>query len=799
MTGSTASAPAPSRLDAYAPPSGMPDELMQAPGRIRAVWQPFADLIGGMSDDDLARRIARGDQYLRDAGVFFRQFAERDTGAETAWPLSHVPVILDDGEWQGIAEGLTQRAEVLERIVADIYGNQTLVAEGMLPGEILADNPEWLRPLVGTTPRSGHFLHFLAFEIGRNPDGSWFVLGDRTQAPSGAGFALENRMATSRVFSDLYARGNIRRLAGFFRAFTAEIDALRGENGSHGAAAILTPGPGNDTYYEHVYIARYLGLMLLEGEDLVCAEDRVMVRTVEGLQPVSVLWRRLDAAFADPLELEQSSRIGCAGLVDALRGRQVSMINALGSGVVEARAMMAFIPRIAEHWLGEALKMPNIATWWCGDEKARAYVAENAERMLIGPALSGALPFARDPGMALGGRVLATGEAVSAEWLAARGGALAGQEAVTLSTTPALQDGQLVPRPMTVRVFLARTAQGWQVMPGGYARIGRSADATALSMQEGGAVADVWIAAPGPVAAETMDAVSPRFRREAQGVLPSRAADNLYWLGRYTERTEGMLRLLRSYHMRRAETGDANDPRCLLIADYLATLGADAGDAIPAPLTRAIDTATQCAGKVRDRFSLDGWTALLDISNTLRDMHGALDPGDDAARAMGVLLRKIAGFTGLVKENMYRFTGWRFLELGRALERADAMAAALSAFAAPEAPEGSFDVAVEFGDSVMVHQRRYKVQTNRNTVVDLLALDDLNPRSILFQVEWMQELVAGLPEGPEEHARAIGRHLLKINAGIDTADPDALSAAALADLRGAFSDLSQAISSAWLN
>ncbi|CAN0146762.1 unnamed protein product, partial [Chrysoparadoxa australica] len=301
--------------------------------------------LAGRDPGQGAQDFARGDLYLQDAGVYYRQY----TGDESAlrdWPLSHIPVIIGETEWRDLAAGIEQRAELLERTMADLYGSADLVKRGLLPPQLIARNPEWLNPMVGVKPRSGHYLHFLAFEIGRSPDGSWLVLGDRTQAPSGSGFALENRMATLRVFHELYPEANVQRLAGFFRSFRDRLTQLRGTE--QGQVAILTPGQHTDTYFEHAYIARYLGFLLLESEDLVTVDGRLMVRTISGLEPVSVLWRRLDSRFADPLELDETSALGTPGMVSALRSGSVTMLNCLGSGVLEARALMAFLPRISE-------------------------------------------------------------------------------------------------------------------------------------------------------------------------------------------------------------------------------------------------------------------------------------------------------------------------------------------------------------------------------------------------------------------------------------------------------------------
>ncbi len=718
-------APTPSRRDAllsgYRPAGGMPDELLAPGGGVRPVWAELLTALADSSPADLARRRSRGEQYLRDAGVFHRTYAADDS-SERDWPLSHLPVLIGEDEWREIEAGLVQRADVLEALCADLYGDNQLVADGHLPPGIIGDNKEWLRPLVGARPRGGHFLHFIAFEIGRGPRGGWWVLGDRTQTPSGAGFALENRIATTRVFSDVFADLYVHRLAPFFRQFR---DALQDLTEAGSRVAILTPGLAADTYLEHAYIARYLGLMLLEGEDLAVRNGRVMVRTVAGLKPVSALWRRLDASWADPLELEETSAIGTAGLVGAIRTGGVTMVNALGAGVLETRALLAFMPRISKILTGEPLAMPNIATWWCGTRAERDYVKSNASSMTISAARSTRLPFERDAPFDTGGH---EGAAFRA-WIDEQGGRLVGQEAVRLSTTPVLtSDGRIEPRPMSLRVFLARTAQGWRVMPGGFARIGTARDPHVVAMARGGRVADVWVVADEPVSEETM---LPRgaevFARAQPGLLPSRAADNLTWMGRYVERAESMLRLLRAYHARLDEVGRREAPLIETLGGHLSSLGADCEETVPEALHATLAAATGSAQRIRDRFSPDGWAALNDLVAAADDAGALARPGDDAVRAYSDLLRRLSGFYGLVQDNMYRFIGWRFLGIGRALERGWQMAGVLAVFADEAAPAGGLDIAVELGDSVISHRRRYAVATNRDTVMDLLALELAQP------------------------------------------------------------------------
>lgn len=743
---------------------GVADEMLDGSGNVRPVWQQFLSALAGMSEHELRERFARADRYLRDAGVFYHSYASQPN-AERHWPLSHIPVLIDEAEWAAVSDGLIQRAELLEAVLADIYGENRLVKDGLLPPSLIASNPEFLRPVVGVKPPSGHYLHFCAFEIGRGPDGKWWVLADRTQAPSGAGFALENRVATTRSFSDLYGEMHVHRLASFFGSFRDTLQARR--QSPDDRIAVMTSGPANETYFEHAYIARYLGFMLLEGEDLAVVNRQLMVRTVAGLKPVGILWRRLDASYADPLELDQTSQIGTPGMVEALRAGSVTMVNALGSGILETRALLAFTPAIARRLLGEDLKLPSIATWWCGQPAEREHVAQNIERMVIGPAFS-TRPFFDDDSQSVRGRSLRDSARDSiGTWLASDGAKLVGQEVVTLSTTPAYVNGRPVPRPMSLRVFAARTQSGWQIMPGGFARIGAGDDVAAIAMQSGGTVADVWIVSQKPVATPTLLTAEGNPARSALGSLPSRAADNLFWLGRYTERAEGSLRILRAWHQRYAEAADLRQPLLADVARYLQTLDIDATSGVPAPLLHSIESASYAASNIRDRFSPDGWLALNDLAKTARRFHDTVGPGDDAAHAMTVLLRKLAGFAGLVHENMYRFTGWRFLSIGRYLERGLHMTRLLGHMSGPETPDGAFDMLLEIGDNVMTHRRRYNVNTTRLTVTDLMALDPINPRSILFQLNELRTEVEQLPNAYiDGQMSAVFREVLRLHSGL---------------------------------
>lgn len=763
-------------------------------GTVRPVWKTLLEALSRMSERELHERFARTDRYLRDAGVFYRDYGKGSS--ERNWPISHIPVLIDDREWTVLAEGLKQRANLLEAMVADFTAKPTgegrLCAAGADCLQSRISAPHGRRKAGKRSLPAFLFLRDRAWArwqlvgAGRQDTGA-LRCGFRARKPGG-----DHACALRHLCRNPCSPSGL-----VFGAFRDTLQAQRKHPDDR--IAVLTPGPANETYFEHAYIARYLGFMLLEGEDLTVVNGRVMVRTVAGLKPIGVLWRRLDASYSDPLELNQQSHIGTPGMVQALRNEALTIVNALGSGILETRALLAFMPRICRHILGEELKLPSIATWWCGQEAERRHVAGNIEGMVIGPAYS-RLPFFDDNGQSvLGSSLRETAKESISEWLASDGHRLVGQEVVKLSTTPAYIDNKLVPRPMSLRVFAARTQDGWQIMPGGFARIGSGDDVSAIAMQSGGSAADVWIVSDRPVERTTLLPAEESFTRNMPGSLPSRAADNLFWLGRYIERSEGALRILRAWHGRYAESADPRQPLLAHVTRYLEALDVEMNDAVPESLLTNINSALYSASNIRDRFSPDGWLALNDLAKTARRFHAKVAPGDDATHAMTVLLRKLAGFAGLVHENMYRFTGWRFLSIGRYLERGLHMTRLLGHMTGPDAPDGSYDMLLEIGDSVMTHRRRYNVNTAGLTVTDLLALDPLNPRSILFQLNEIRTEVEQLPNAfVNGQMSPFYREAMRLHSGLAVMTPENMNGAIYRQLETDMEHLSDVLARTYL-
>jgi uncharacterized alpha-E superfamily protein len=566
----------------------------------------------------------------------------------------------------------------------------------------------------------------------------------------------------------------------------------------------------NETYFEHAYLARYLGLLLVDGEDLIVRDDGVFIRTVSGLRRTEVILRRVDADFADPLELNAASRLGVAGLLQAVRDSKIVIINSLGAGLVEARAMLAFLPALATAVLGAELKVSNVATWWLGRADMREAMIEKLDSMVIASAFTESFTDGRPGSEILVAKLDGAQRRKLVQSIRDRGIDYVAQEAVTLSSMPAWRDGCLQPRPFTLRLFLAKVGKRWQVMPGGFVRIAENADARAVSLQRGAATADAWVLSHGPVGETTLLPTPERMQvQRASGLLPSRAADNLFWVGRYVERAEATLRLIRAMINRSAEADDAAAP-------MLSTWNAipdDMNQALTAPTARAVLTrsdlegslpylagaARSSASMIRDRFSPDAWRAI----NDLAIMIGTPLPMGPAEAAITdrveAALRIISSLSGLAQENMTQLAGWRFLELGRRIERALLTCRLVRCFAEADAPDGGLDVMLELADSQISYRQRYVMIAALAPVIDLVMLDPNNPRSVIFQLDRIETHLGALPrKNSTGRLSPVQQIAASIATQLRTADAAKIDDALTMDIELALMKLSDAISAAYL-
>ncbi len=740
-------------FEAYCADAPSGDVLCGAAGDDRAAWVAAFDELSALSGGTLASARERAQRHADDIGTVYRVAGESE---ERRWPLSPVPLLIGSAEWRAIEAGVAERADVLEAIVADIHGDQRLVTEGALPAMLVTGSPLFLRPMVGLEPPGGHHLHFLAADLCRDPDGTWRVLADHVRVPVGAGYALENRLAMGRTLGGLPSRVNIERHAPFFAAMRAGIAAAcrRAEP----RIGLLTPGKLNPSYAEQAHLARYLGFLLVEGADLAVRGEQLYVRTIAGLKRIDALWRRLDPRLIDPLAFDATSTIGVPGLIDAMAAGNVVIANSPGAGVVEAPAFAAFLPALAQRILGRAPTLPTIATWWCGGAAERDHVLASLDQLVIGPAFAQpVLGLAGGP--VLGASLDPVQRATLADAMVRRPQDYIGQEVAELSTMPTACGERLEPRPFSLRVFAARGPDGrWSVLPGGFVRIGDQPDARAAVMGEGSWSADVCIHGPDPVAPiSLLQAADSVELRRNPGTLPSRVADNLFWLGRYLERGEALLGVIRVLfgHSISADTGAALAPATVdrlvrIITDTgaarrppshrrrdLVDFGREAMEAVEGGASvRAINRFAAGIGAVsRDRLSAD-MVRLLDAphptNGTLLDRAGTLQ-------------RRYAALAGLSAEHMGRTDAWRFHDLGRRIERAMAATRTLLAIDLRHASAEDLSTLLDLADSQISYRQRYLIGFARVPVVDLIALDPGNPRGIAFQIETISDHLTRLP------------------------------------------------------
>lgn len=777
-----------SLADGYTPTPGMYDEMMDPVAGIRPHWRKVLADLGRMSRTEIAGCWNTAQRLIRENGTTYNVYDDTEQ-AGRPWRMDPIPLLIGAEEWTNLETGLIQRARLLNGIIGDIYGEQTLLSRGLLPAPLVFGNPNFLRPLRGVPQPKGAHLNFLAFDLARAPDGRWWVLSDRTQAPSGAGYALENRVVLARTLPNIFRDAQVRRLAGFFQAFSDNMVALTGKDDP--LVVLLTPGPGNETYFEHTYLAQYLGFPLIEGADLTVRDNKVYLKTLSGLKQVDLIFRRVDGEFCDPLELRTDSLLGVAGLVAAVRAGNVVVTNSLGSGVVECGALMGFLPGLCRTLLGEELAIPSLATWWCGQPKEYDYVVQNLDRLVILPTFSRRSILNEQETAILPGQANGERGAELRRRLAHRGYGYYGQETLTLSTTPVWQDGKLAPGPMILRVYVCADGDGYKVMPGGLTRTSGQSGKAAVSMQQGDASKDTWILSDTPVSTfsrlNTPDHALT-LRRSGSN-LPSRVSDNLFWLGRYAERTEDTVRLMRSMILRLAgEAGARDDPQTLTrLTNVLVDLGylrqrtarkAAAGgiraverevailmfdQGCPSGLLNLLGNLRRTASLVRERLSMDSWR-ILNALHQQAASHAAkvrLDT-DNALALLNHMLEELAAFSGMQMENMTRSLGWRLLDIGRRVERATHMAKLIRDMAVngEPGPEGGLDLLLELGDSSMTYRTRYLSSVQLPAVIDLLLLDDSNPRSIAFQVATLAEHIKYLPYDRESAVLSREQYLI---------------------------------------
>lgn len=776
------------------------DELRDASGKVRAHYEPLIadlqkrDIAGVKRLSDTARRL------LAERGVTFNVYDAR--GMDTPWTMDPVPFVISAPEWEGIEKALIQRATLLNAVLTDSYGPQQLIRQGDLPAALVLAQPAYLRACHGIPVPQNKPLQVYGADIARTADGQWWVIADRTQIPTGAGYALENRLITSRLLPEVFRDARVRRLAGFFRQMQQSLAALAPRRVEEPRVVLLTPGPYNETYFEQAYLARYLGYTLVEGEDLTVRDDRVYLKTLSGLEPVDVILRRVDDDFCDPLELRNDSMLGVPGLVRAVRAGNVALANGLGSGLAEAPAMMAFLPGLCRKLLGEELLMPSVATWWCGQERPRGEVEARIGGLVVKSAFRGRgreVHFGEQLGAAERAALIERMRFAPERWVA--------QEKISFSTAPMWENGKLVPRPVSVRVYLVATPDGYMVMPGALARVGPSMDSPQVSMQKGGSSKDTWVLNEGPVENVTLlsSTRTPVELRRVGHNLGSRVANHLFWLGRYAERAESTARLLRSTLLRCSpESGMSETPLLLPLLATLRSVGvieqvptaanlaaqqeqiearllqAVFDKAHPVSIRSSVQHLQRIGVLLRDRISVDTWRVISQLSDPLESSGPgpSVSPVSDALNVLTRVILDLASFHGLAKENMTRAQGWMFLDMGHRIERILYICELLLAgLRSADAENPSLlEAILEVGDSTITYRNRYSLLPQLAAVYDLLMLDELNPRGLRFQFERITSQFRHLPR--EQHSALLTpamRVLIENHTRLQLCDPTELA------------------------
>lgn len=783
---------------AYRAPQPGYDEMKDAGGGVREHWVQVGGVLDGLGLPELHRRAAEATRLLEDDGVTYTVYGA-PPGTTPRWRLDPVPVLVTSAEWARIESAVVQRAELLNLILSDLYGPRELLRRGLLPPELVYGHGGFLRPCDGIRIPGANQLFTLATDVGRDSEGQTWILADRTQAPSGAGYALENRTVASRVFPSMYRDAQVHRLAPFFRALRAGLEAVAPPGTREPRIVVLSPGPWSETAFEHAFLAARLGYSLVEGADLTMTAGRVWIRSLGRPEPVDVILRRVDSWFCDPLELRGDSHLGVPGLVEACRRGTVSVVNTIGSSVLENPGLLPFLPRLATALLGTDLDLPSVPTWWCGAEAGLSHVLAHLDRLVVKPTTR-----------AVGGSAIFGWMATHADLedlrrrIQARPWAWVGQEQLVLSSVPTLTEGGLEARRSVLRTFAVSRDESYLVMPGGLTRVAPP-DGTVISNQAGALSKDTWVLASEPemMTGLWLDTGPATAAPDAGAAMPARAAENLFWLGRYAERAEGVVRLLRVTHERRNDFQGGNPAgnQCVaalltacthVTTTYPGFVGSDAeallaspgpelaslavDDTRPGTLAYAVRRLLDATTSVRDQLSLDTW---LVVSGLHREL---LDVPTLGRATLGRVLASLLALSGLAAESMVRDAGWHFMDAGRRIERAVQLSALLRSTVTSRRDPATDSLLLESvltaAESIITYRRRYRSHAQLETLLDLLLLDPDNPRSLVHQLDLLINDLRELPVKPgSPRVTPAEKHALETATAIRLADTARLSAA----------------------
>ncbi len=773
-------------------------------------WKIFFSSFAQLGDDEILNRRQDMMRFLKENGVTYNIHGD-PLGFNRPWKLDIIPFLIGKEEWELIESGLIQRANLFDLILKDIYGKQSLLKEGLLPMEIIYNHAGFLRQCANIQlPGKNHLVLYSA-DMARSADGKIWVLNDRTQAPSGSGYALENRLTMARIVPELFNGLKVRRLSPYFHSLRNALTSIA-PNSKEPRIVILTPGPSNETYFEHAYLSSYLGFTLVQGNDLMVKDNYVWLKTLGGLEKVDVIYRRIDDIFCDPLELKEDSQLGIPGLLQAVRSGNVSIANPLGSSVIENPGLMPFLPAIAKHLLGEELKLPSIASWWCGQPGELQYVLDNMGSLII-------KRISRMSGVSTS----VDGTSLNAHQLhelkqriKSQPFKFVGQEKANFGTTPSLVNGKIESRDALFRSFAVSNNGSYTAMEGGLTRTSGDVGNYIISNQLGGISKDTWIISAEPGSAlnlrKEMENVSENGIAYKSDVLPSHTAENLFWVGRYAERVLGSARFQRTVMQFIEEANKAfsdNDEyikQSLLKALTLYThtfpgfTGTDGEKKLQEPweeldeilfdvsrvgsLANNIGLFNRAVHAVRDHWSTDTWRVLRDLEeNWQKAFEQRQTSHHRIIYALDSLITSMVAFIGLNRESISREQGWTLLNMGRKTEQSILLINMLRVTLVgrhDEQVEYILQEAVLKSNECLVNYRyKYRSHLKLSLVLDLILFDPNNPRSLIYQLERLKAYVSGLPRIsaghalPEHERVALEAYtLLKLSVKEKLAEPD---------------------------
>ena len=760
-------------------PAGF-DEMIGENSVVRPHWEPFLQELNKLSPERLEGIRTQVNRTLRENGMTYNVHGfAKDDGR--SWELDPVPLVIAENDWKDIEAGLCQRAELLNHVLNDVYGPKKLLRKGGLPNELILEHEGFLRPMDGVPVPGDRRLMIYAADLARGPGGRMWVINDHAQAPSGGGFALENRTAMAQAMSGLLGQLSVRRLAGFYREYRRGLQSLAPNDMPDPRVVVYTPGAYSPGYFEHAYLATYLGYNLAEGGDLTVREGRLWLKSLEGLQPVDMLIRRVSDNWCDPLEFRGDSSMGIPGLAQCVREGTVTVVNSLGSSMVENAGLMSFLPGLAEEILGEKLLLPSAASWWCGQEEEREHVLKNLDELVIKP-----INRVRSGNTIYGSRLSMRERE---EWRARirkNPARYIGQQEVSFSTSPAFSGQGLEARGTVLRAIVAWNGSGYSVMPGGLTRSAADQQHSNVSMSLSGLAKDTWVlgGAGGEHDSSWLQALESGTPLRVHGVLSSREGESLFWIGRYAERAEILIHLLREalrrLDQRPGYVGESSNPTSMERLLVTLTVVSDTapgftGKSAEAAARRAqplaelkelamdvnrvgslawtLQSMARSAYSVRDLWSHDAWRVFGGIDQRWNDLCQRRDETD-----IGTLLDELdsafiwqKALSGLAAESMTRGGAWHLMELGQRIERGSMICTSLLEML--EGVSGVSDgyelleTALLIHESQITYRRRYRTTPSIVPLLELLLFEPINPRSLAFQLMAIQDSIAELPGG----------------------------------------------------